>query len=465
MRLIRRNSPGWFSRSEAMKLREERFRWLVASLSCAAVVLSAPVVAQSLSDTVESVSGSASAYGEAVHTRMDTADGRRNNTKPGAGISGQVGGAFRSGANHLSLNYGGSLSTRRDLPSGDQTDSSSVNGASRYDYATPVNPLDFNLGHTVQSVRNNTGFLLNTGDYETRNTLTGGAGLTFHPGEVSSLRFAAQAGKSYGSGDLNNSESQTVTADFSRRLTERSSAGLTARRSWADEDGVDTTIDNAELNYSLNLENGFFSIGAGKSWSEADFPGQATRESDAMTGHLNRTWVGPESSTSLEYNRRLSDSTTDLSLNLPPQFAFLPDTIELRELVVSDAVLVSHNTSKLCDVCSFSSVAQVERLESELSGATTYNYGAALNLGVDITNLHQLTASYSWQADSGFETGRIEQQRHQLILGVSRLLAEDVRMGVKFGLSWVRRKADNGDEEQYGVRMFIAKDFNLTAIR
>src|SRR5690554_279130 len=171
MRLIRRNSPVWFSRSEAMKLREERFRWLVASLSCAAVVLSAPVVAQSLSDSVESVSGSASAYGEAAPTRMDTADGRRNNTKPGAGVSGQVGGALRSGANHLSLNYGGSLSTSRDLPSGDQTDSSSINGAARYDYATSANPLDFNLGHSIQSVRNNTGFLLNAGDYDTRNTL------------------------------------------------------------------------------------------------------------------------------------------------------------------------------------------------------------------------------------------------------------------------------------------------------
>jgi len=448
-----------------MKLREERFRWLVAPLSCAAVVLSAPVVAQSLSDTIESVSGSASAYGEAVHTRMDTADGRRNNTKPGAGVSGQVGGALGSGANHLSLNYGGSLSTSRDLPSGDQTDSSSVNGAARYDYATSANPLDFNLGHSIQSVRNNTGFLLNAGDYDTRNTLTGGAGLTFQPGEVSSLRLAGQAGKSYGSGDLNDSESQTVSADFSRRLTERSTAGLSARRSWADDAGVDTTIDNAELNYSLYLENGFFSIGAGKSWSEADYPGQSTQESDAMTGFLTRTWAGPESTTSVEYNRRLSDSTTDLSLNLPPQFAFLPDTIELRELVVSDAVLVSHNTSKLCDVCSLGATAQVEQLESELSGATTYNYGAALNLGVDITNLHQLTASYSWQADSGIETGRIDEQRHQLILGVSRRLAEDVRMGLQLRQSWVRRKAENADQEQYAVRLFIAKDFSLTSTR
>src|SRR5690606_1656376 len=121
---------------------------------------------------------------------------------------------------------------------------------------------------------------------------------------------------------------------------------------------------------------------------------------DAMTGHLNRTWIGLESSTSLEYNRRLSDSTTDLSLNLPPQFAFLPDTIELRELVVSDAVLVSHNTSKLCDVCSLGANAQVERLELELSGATTSKYGAVLNLSVDNTHRYQLTASYIWQADS-----------------------------------------------------------------
>src|SRR5690554_8234886 len=127
-----------------------------------------------------------------------------------------------------------------------------------------------------------------------------------------------------------------------------------------------------------------------------------------MTGHLNRTWIGLESSTSLEYNRRLSDSTTDLSLNLPPQFAFLPDTIELRELVVSEAVLVSHNTSKLCDVCSLGATAQVERLESELSGATTYNYGVALILLVELINLHHLTTSFIFHADPGIEIERID---------------------------------------------------------
>ena len=52
-----------------------------------------------------------------------------------------------------------------------------------------------------------------------------------------------------------------------------------------------------------------------------------------------------------------------------------------------------------------------------------------------------------------------------MILGVSRRLAEDVRMGLQLRQSWVRRKAENTDQEQYAVRLFIAKDFNLTAIR
>jgi hypothetical protein len=304
--------------------------------------------------------------------------------------------------------------------------------------------------------------VLNAGDYDTRNTLTGGAGLTLRPGAVSSVRLSGQAGKSYGSGGLDDSESRTAGVDFSRQLSERSSAGLSARRSWADEDGVDTTIDNAELNYTRNLESGFFSIGAGKSWSEADYPGQNTIESDAFTGHLNRTWVDPESSTSLQYNRRLSDSTTDLSLNLPPQFLlYLPETIELRELVVSDAVLLTHTTSRVCDFCNLTAVAEVERLESEVSGAESYNYGASLNLGVDITNLHQLLVSYSWQADSGVDTGRVREHNHQLILGVTRRIAEDVRMGVELRNNWVRRKADSLDQDEYAVRLFVSRNFSL----
>lgn len=448
-----------------MTFRDETRSLITGMLVIGAGVCAAPASGQELSDTLESVSGSASVYGEVVHTRIDTDSGSSSNTKPAAGVSGSLGGSFRSGANELALRYGGNLSTKRDLPTGDQTDSSSLSGASRYQYLDEANPLDFNLGHTIQSVRNNTGFLLNAGDYDTRNTLSAGAGLTFYPGDVSSLRLSTQAGKSYGSGDLENNESYTVSSAFSRRLTERSSATLTARRSWSENQGVDTTIDTAELGYSLSLENGFFSIGGGKSWSETEFPGQATNDSDAMTGHLTRTWISPETSTSVQYNRRLSDSTTDLSLNLPPEFLFLPDTVQLRDLVVSDSVSVSHNTARLCDVCSFTVFGEAAQLDSQLSDTKTYEYSAAMNLGVDLTNLHQLQVSYGWQGDSGVDTGKLRAYTHRLNIGVTRRLAEDVRVGVQLRQTWVRRIDENRDEDQYGIRLFLTRDFSLTSRR
>ncbi|HLV77561.1 MAG TPA: hypothetical protein VKY53_06525 [Marinobacter sp.] len=442
------------------------FRRVSGPIVAGMVCVSMPALGQSLSDTVESISGSASAYGEAVYTQTETLTGSRDNTKPGAGLTGQLGGALRSGASHLALNYGGTLSTSRSLPTGDQTDSSSINGAARYSWAAPANPLDFNLGHSVQSVRNNTGFALNAGDYDTRNTLTGGAGLTFYPGALSSLRLAGQVGKSFGSGDLDDSESQTVSAEFMRQLSERSRGGLVARRSWADEDAVESTIDTAQFTYERELEAGFFSMAAGQSWSESDYPGQTTRDSDAFTGYLTRVWIWPESQSSIEYHRELSDSTTDLSLNLPPILQlFFPETIELRELVISDELILSHSTRGLCTACNLSVLLRGERLESELSGLETYNYGAAANLGVELTNLHRLYVAYSWQGDSDVETRAIRQQRHQLILGVSRQLAEDIRTGVEFRQAWVLRKAEDSDEQQYAVRLYVAKDFSLTSVR
>lgn len=445
-----------------MNARDDSYRQVGCLLIAGSLAFSAPVLGQSASDAIDSVSGSASVFGGVVHTRLDTGTGEESNTKPSAGVSGDIGGSMSSGANNLDLRYGGRLTTRRSLPNGDQTDDSSITGASRYQYADPSSIMDFNLGHSVQSVRNDTGFVLNAGDYDTRHTVRGGAGLTFQPGEVTSLRLSGQAGKSFGSGDLEDEKSWTAGADLRRRLSARSTGLLTTRRSWSESQGVDTTIDNAELGYERQLETGWFSIAAGGSWSETEFPGdRVTNESEAVTGHVSRIWATTDSSTTVRYERRLSDSATDLSLDLPEELSFLPDTIQLQDLVTTDSVLVAHNTSRLCRICRFSMLAEASMLESELSDAKTHEYRTSLNLSVDITRVHEFLASYSWQAEAGEDSGDIQVQIHRLSLGVTRRLAEDVRLGLELNQAWLRDDQEGSDRDEYGLRVFLTRNFSL----
>ncbi|MGM0953182.1 MAG: hypothetical protein ACQEW7_09390 [Pseudomonadota bacterium] len=449
-----------------MNARDDRFKLMGVVLTAGTLVLSSPAFGQSISDSVDSVSGSGTAFGGVVHTRQETPSGSDNNTRPRLGISGDIGGSMSSGANSLDLRYGGTLETRRSLPSGDQTDSTSITGASRYQYDNPGGRLDFNLGHSIESVRNDTGFVLNSGDYDTRNTLSAGAGLMFYPGDLTSLRFSAEAGESFGGGALNDSESRTVASEVTRRLSEQSLGTLVARRSWSENRGLDTTIDNAELGYQRELENGSFSMAAGGSWSETEFPGQqATNESEAVTGHVSRTWATRDTSTNIRYNRRLSDSATDLSLNLPAELAFLPDTVRLRDLVVSDSLLVSHSTTRLCQICQVWLIAEGAVLQSELTDTKTHEYRTTMSLDVDLTRLHELRVAYSWQGDAGEDSGDLVQQTHRLDIALTRRLAENTRLGVELNQAWVRRDEQNRDQEQYGLRIFLTRDFSLLARR
>jgi len=440
------------------------FRYSSAAL-VAVCGLPLPLAAQVTdSSAVKAVSGSASVFTAATHTRTDRASGTDTRTEPSVGVSGRIGGTLANGANSLALQYGGTLETRRDTSDGDQTDRSSITGASRYAYFDPAQPLDFNLGHTVSSVRNNTGFLVNPSSYDTRNTLSAGAGLRFYPGSLSTLRFFGQAGQSFGSGDLNDDSSITAGAELTRRLSERSSASLTANRSWSDGSNVDQTIDSAQLSYQRQLENGSFSVGAGNSWATSEYPDNSKTDSDALTGFVTRSWVADQYSTSVQYNRRLSDQATDLSLNLPPDFSFLPDTVRLRDLVVNDSLSISHSTDLLCNVCTLGLGVEASRLKSQINGEKSYEYGANASLGVQLTNLQRITFSYSWQGDTNDQAGTIVDQVHRFDTRWSRQLAENTEFAVGFNQSYLRRTLGD-DQDQFAIRFELTHGFALMGQR
>lgn len=445
-----------------MDLRNRKKARFLIFMSFSACILPNTVVGQSLSEKVTQISGSGSVFTAITHTRTDNATGTDTNTEPSVGVSGSLGGQVESGANALALQYGGTLETKRDLAGGDQTDSSSVTGASRYSHFDPASRFDFNLGHTISSVRNNTGFVVNPSSYDTQNTLSAGAGLRFFPGDLSTLRFSGQAGKSFGSGDLNDKESFTASSEFSRRLSERSTGSVIGSRSWSNDDGVDITIDSAQLVFERSLESGTFSIGAGASKADTEFPDGTVTESDAGTGFLDRTWIASDWRTSVQYNRRLSDSATDLSLDFPEIFDFLPDTIRIRDLVVSDSVLVTHNTSRLCSACTLGVAAEAALFESEITGATTHEYTASVNLGFELTTLQRLNFAYIWQGDAGEEAGTIIDQIHRFNTSWTRQLAEDTSFSVQFNQSYLRSRLARSDQEQFVLRLVLTKGFSLT---
>ncbi|WP_417544088.1 hypothetical protein [Marinobacter sp.] len=421
--------------------------------------------AQGLSDSVETVSGSASVFTGITHTRTDRGTSTDTNTEPSLGLSGQVGGSLENGANALVLRYGGTLETSRDTADGDQTDNSSITGASRYTHFDPGSRFDFNLGHTVSSVRNDTGFVVNPSSYDTRNTLSAGAGLRFYPGELSTLRFFGQAGRSFGEDSLDDQESYTVGSEFSRRLSERSTGGLNVSRSWSDEDDTDITIDSAQLVYSLQMESGYFSIGAGGSKAETEFTGGTTSEYDAVTGFLERSWVTTDWRTSVKYDRSMSDSATDLSLNLPPDFSFLPDTVRLRDLVVSDSLSITHNNQQVCDACNLGVYAAGSLLESQVSGVTSHEYRAGINLGYQLNALQRLNFGYGWEGDADEDASVIVDQIHRITTGWTRQLAENTSFGVQLIQSYLRSKSVRDDQDQFELRFVLSRGFVMSGQR
>jgi hypothetical protein len=468
----------------------------------AACGLPLPLAAQVADGSaLQSISGSASVFTAATHTRTDSVGGTETRTEPSVGLSGRLGGALVSGANSLALQYGGTLETQRDTSDSDQTESSSFTGASKYAYFDPGQPLDFNLGHSVSSVRDNTGFVVNPSNYETRNTLSAGAGLRFNPGSLSTLRLFSQAGQSFGGGDLSDENSLTAGAELTRRLSERSSASLNANRSWSDGNNVDQTIDSAQLVYRRDLENGSFSIGGGKSWATSEFSNNSESDSDALTGFIDRSWgadqyrswvadqyrtlvanqyrtlvanqyrtsVANQYRTSVQYNRRLSDSATDLSLNVPPEFDFLPETVQLRDLVVSNSLSILHSTDLLCNACTLSLAAEAALLESQVSGDKTHEYRSSVRLRVQLTDLQRISFGYSWQGDAEDDAGTIIDQVHRLDTRWSRQLAENTEFAVAFNQSYLRSDLGSGtgsnDRDQYVIRLELTHGFALTGRR
>lgn len=445
-----------------------RYPFACISVICmsAASLLPVSVTGQTLGDQVTQISGSGSVFTGVTHAEGALGAVSDSITEPSVGVSGNLGGQLESGANSLSLRYGGTLESTRELVGGGQTNPSVVTGVSRYVHADPASRFDFNLGHTVSSVRNNTGFVLNPSRYDMQNSFRAGAGVRFFPGELSTLRFSGQAGQSFGRGDLNNRQSFTASTELSRRLTQRSTVGVNGSRSWSDYRGTDITIDSVQLTYRRALENGSFSIGAGPSRSDTRFIDGTVSESSAGTGFIYRTWEASDWRTSVQYDRKLSDSATDLSLDTPVVFDFLPETIRLRNLVISDSVSLAHSTEQLCSACSLGFAARVALLESAITGSTIYEYNGSVRFGLDLTSLQRLSFYYSYQGDARGDSGTIVDEIHRFNTSWTRQLAEDTLFSVQLNQAYLSStRIASRNQRQFILRLVFTRGFSLTSQR
>lgn len=432
-------------------------------LACAVSVsvLSTQVSAQGLEEALTEVTGSASVFAAMNHTRTDTATGTDTNTEPSVGLSGVLGGEFVSGANSLALQYAGTVETSRDNTAGESSDTSSFNGVSRFQHLDPASRFDFNAGHTVRSVRNDTGFVINPNDYDTQNVVNAGAGFRLYPGDLTTLRLSADGSRSFGDADAADNESWLGKAEIQRRLSSRSASLLTASRSWADEDNLDLTIDSAVLAYITELESGSFTIGAGFSKAEAEFNGGQVIESDGIVGYMTRVWLTPEWTSSLSYTRTLSDSAIDQVANPTVVGGFLDEDVRLNELAVTDTVDFQYTTRGLCDVCDGGMILSGSIRESEYTGATTHEYLAGVNLGIQISSLQRLEFRYLWQGDAGDDAGTVLEEIHRFDTRWSRLIGEETTFGLELNQSYLRSKLARNDEDEFVLRVVLTHGFSL----
>lgn len=363
------------------------------------------------------------------------------------GAEAAFGADIESGAHNFFANYGARVKAEEDSVRERGRQDITAFGASRYNYFNPGERFDFNAGHTVRSVRDEAGFSVDPSRYGTQNSVTAGAGFTVYPGDVTSLRFSTQGGRSFEDGPRPDSESLNARADLTRRLTERTDFVVGGGRTWASDESPreNTELDNVEAGFDSRLENGSFSIRAGGSQIR-----QGDTEDEAVTGSAVRTWNSEWSSTSVAYQRQLTSTALELtggSLGIP----FAEDeTFRLEGNQLRQTVSISHSNTLVCDVCRLRLRASAEEKDFIDSDEMEWNYRAGVGMGFDITNLTTMNVDYLWQADAFEERSQIDDQIHRVFVGVTRDLTERASVGVSATQSITR---GINDQERFVARL------------
>lgn len=414
--------------------------WGLIAVPC--VLLMAPA----LQAEESSYTATTTLFTDLTHRAYETDD----DTRAGVGVRGDLGANLSTGAHTLNGLYGATLETEQSSGNRADNDDFSVRGSSRYNYYQPGARFDFNAGHSVRSVRNDSGFRLDDASYDTQNTLSAGAGINFYPGELTTFRVAGQGGRTWEEGDRPDGETVSVDATLSRRVSELSSVFLTASRAWEDEEDADEIIlDSASAGIESQLHNGSFAISAGVSRAESD-----DFENDAVIGSLARTWDTSLTNTRFSYDRTQSSNILDQSFDFViPELGIDEDfSIRYQGVTVRDQLSLTHNTRRICDLCTVNLIAQIAREEEVPSELETWEYLAGAGLSLAVTDHKTVDFDYLWQGDAFDDRGTIDDELHRLIVTYRHELTELASWGASFETAMTRGLSD---EERYQARLFI----------
>ena len=372
-----------------------------------------------------------------------------SDTSAEAGVGGDIGATYLSGPHQFSGRYGATVETDTGSSDRGEDDNFSIRGSSRYDYYQPGGRFDFNAGHTVRSVRNDTGFVLDDFNYDTQNAVSAGAGVNFYPGDVTTLRIASQAGKTWEEGDQPDGESISADATLSRRVSEQTSVFLMGSRAWEEEEGAnDVTIDSVSAGMQSALYNGTFSLSAGLSRAESN-----DYENEAVIGSLARTWITELTTTRFSYDRTQTSTLLDLALEPIPDLGIEDEfSIRYQGVIVRDEVTFAHSTRRICDLCTVNLIAQAAKKESVETRDDDWEYLAGVGVGFDVAERKTLDFDYRWQADALEESGTIDDEYHRFIVTYRHQLTELASWGTSFETAATRGFSD---EERYRARVFI----------
>ncbi|GGY80071.1 hypothetical protein GCM10007071_29240 [Marinobacter zhanjiangensis] len=372
-----------------------------------------------------------------------------SDTRAGAGIRGDIGADLTSGAHSLVGRYGATLETERSSRGRGDDDNFSLRGSSRYHYFQPGSRFDFNAGHSVRSVRNDTGFRLDDSSYDTQNSASAGAGINFYPGDVTTFRVAGQGSRTWQEGDTPDSESVSVNANLSRQVSEQTSVFLTGSRTWEEEEGADEIIlDSASVGLRSMLHNGSFSASVGVSSAEND-----NFENEAVIGSLARTWDTSLTNTRLKYDRTQSSNLLDLAFAPIPELGIEDEfSVRYQGVTVRDQLSLSHRTRRICDLCTVNLIGQLAKDEEVANGDETWEYLAGAGVRLAVTDVKSLSLDYRWQGDALEERSTIDDERHSFAVTYRHQLTELATWGASFDTAMTRGLSD---EERYRARLFV----------
>lgn len=387
---------------------------------------------------------STTVFTDVTHTER----GSRDDTRAGAGISGDIGANWLSGAHHFQALYGGTLQTdRSSLATGDQ-DNLSIRGSSRYNFYEPGSRFDFNAGHSIRSVRNATGFTLDNSGYDTQNAVNAGAGVLFYPGELTTLRLGGQAAKTWAEDDVDDGESQSIEANLMRQVSERSMVYLVGNRAWEEERGTDITLESASVGMETRLENGLFSVSIGGSRAES-----GDMENDAVIGSIARQWETSLTNTRISYERTQSSTLLDLALAPIPELGIEDEfSVRVQGVTVNDIITLVHSTRRICDLCTVNFILRASEEESIETGDEMWEYLVGAGVGLAVADDKTVNFDYRWQADAFEDRSTIDDERHDFIVTYRHHLTDLASWGVAFDTAFTRGITD---QDRYQARLFF----------